>query len=69
MDYHVKNRSEDGVLRMPANGYALKNIEEKLKFFKYEPHNVILSLETDGFNPFGELRCTYSMWPFFHHKQ
>ena len=28
MDYHAKNRSEDGVLRMPADGSALKNIKE-----------------------------------------
>ena len=27
MDYHVKNRNEDGVLRMPVYGFALKNIE------------------------------------------
>ena len=29
MDYHAKNRSEDGVLHMLANGSASKNIEEK----------------------------------------
>ena len=29
MDDHAKNISEDGVLRMPADGYALSNIEEK----------------------------------------
>ena len=29
MDYHAKNRSEDVVLRMHADGFVLKNIEEK----------------------------------------
>ena len=29
MDYHAKNISEDGALRMPENGFALKNIKEK----------------------------------------
>ena len=48
MDYHAKNRSEDGVLRMPADGSALKNIEEKWSIFKDEPRNVRISLETHG---------------------
>ena len=42
MDYHAKNISEDGVLRMPEDGFSLKNIEEKWPIFKYEPHNVRL---------------------------
>jgi hypothetical protein len=29
MDFHAKNKSEDDVLRMPTDGSALKNIEEK----------------------------------------
>ena len=65
MDYHAKNRSEDGVLRMPVDGSALKNIEEKWPIFKDEPRNVRLSLAADGFNPFGELRSTYSVWSVF----
>ena len=65
MDYHVKNRSEDGVLRMPTDGSALNNIEEKRPIFKDEPHNVRISLAADGFNPFSELRYTYSVWPIF----
>ena len=65
MDDHAKNRSEDGVLWIPANGSALKNIEEKIPIFKDEPHNVRLSLATDGFNPFGVLRSTYSVWIVF----
>ena len=50
---------------MPTDGFALKNIEEKWPIFKYEPRNVILSLAIDGFNPFGELRSTYSVWHVF----
>ena len=65
MDYHEKNKSEDGVLRMPTYGSALNTIEEKWLIFKYEPRNVRLSLEVDGFNPFGELHSTYSLWPIF----
>ena len=61
MDYHAKNKSEDGVLRMLADGFALKNIEEKWPFFKDEPRNVRLSLASDGFNTFGEIHSTYSV--------
>jgi hypothetical protein len=37
----------------------------KMDTFKDEPHNVRLSLEVDGVNPFGELSFIYSMWPIF----
>ena len=65
MDFHAKNRSGYGVLCMPANGSALKCIEEKWPIFKEEPHNVRISLAVDDVNPFGELRSTYSMWHVF----
>jgi hypothetical protein len=65
MDFHAKNKSRDDVLQMPADGFALNYIEEKWPIFKEEPRNVRLSLVADGFNPFGELRSTYSVWPVF----
>ena len=65
MDYHTKNRSEDGVLCMPADGSAMKNIKEKWPIFIDEPRNVRLSLAVDGFNPYGELRSTYSVCHVF----
>ena len=65
MDYHSKNRSGDDVLRMPVDGSAFREIEEKYVDFKNEPRNVRLSLAADGVNPFGELRSTYSVWPIF----
>ena len=66
MDYHAKNiRSEDDVLRMLVDGFALKNIKKKLSIFKDEPHNVRLALSVDGFNPFGEIHSTYLVWHVF----
>ena len=62
MDYHAKNKSEYGVLWIPAYGSALKNIEEKWPIFKDEPRNVRLSLVSNGFNPFGKIHSTNSMW-------
>ena len=63
MDYHARNRSGDGVLQMPVNGSAFREIEEKWADFKDEPRNVRLSLVADGVNPFGEIRSIYSVWP------
>jgi hypothetical protein len=65
MDYHARKKFEDGVLRMPADGYAFKEIVAKLPEFTDEPRNVRLSLATDGVNPFGQLRSVYSVWPIF----
>jgi hypothetical protein len=65
MDYHARNRNEDGVLRMPNDGSAFREIEGKWKDFKDEPHNVRISLVADGVNPFRELRSIYSVWPIF----
>ena len=65
MDYHARNRSGDDILRMPADGSAFRNIEEKWPQFKEEPRNARLSLAADGVNPFRELRSTCSVWPVF----
>ena len=65
MNYHARNRSGYGVLRIPINGYAFREIEEKWEDFKDEPHNVRLSLAADGVNPFRELRSIYLVWPIF----
>ena len=63
MYFHAKNRGQDDVLRMPADGSALNYIEEKWPILKEKPRNVRLSLAADGVNPFGELRSAYLVWP------
>ena len=65
MDYHANNISEDSVLHMHADGSELNNFVEKWPIFKDEPHNVRLSLASNGFNPFGEIRSTYSVCHIF----
>ena len=65
MDYHARKRIEDGVLQIPVDGYAFKEIVAKWPKFTDEPRNVRLSLETNGVNPFGELRSVCSVWPIF----
>ena len=65
MDYHACNRSQDDIIQMFADGLAFMDIEKKWPHFKEEPQNLKLSLETNIFNPFGEMRSIYSMWPIF----
>jgi hypothetical protein len=65
MDYHARNRSEDGVLQMLVDGSAFREIEEKWADFKDEPRNVRLSLAANSVNPFRELRSIYSVWLIF----
>jgi hypothetical protein len=65
MDYHPRNISVDGVLRMPIDGSAFREIEKKWEDFKDEPHNVRISLAVDGVHPFKEIRYIYSVWPIF----
>ena len=55
MDYHARKRIEDGVLRMPVDGYDFKEIAAKWLKFTDEPRNVRPSLATNSVNPFGEL--------------
>jgi hypothetical protein len=65
MNYHALNSSEDGVLQMPADGFAFRNIKERWPIFKEEPPNIRLSLIVDGVNLFGEVKSIYSVWPIF----
>jgi hypothetical protein len=65
IDYHPRNISGYGVLRIPVNGSAFREIEEKWGDFKDEPRNVRISLATDDVNPFKEFRSIYSVWPIF----
>ena len=65
MDYHARNRSEDDILQMPADGSAFRDMEEKWPRFKEEPRNVRLSLAADGVNPYAEMRSIYSVWHVF----
>jgi len=62
MDWHVRNRSEEGVLCIPTDSKAMKHIKEKCKF-KYEHMSVRLGLAMDGVNSFSNQTSNYSCWP------
>ena len=41
----------------------MENYRSKWLDFSNDPHNVRLALTVDGFNPFGSLSSTHSVWP------
>ena len=64
MRWHKEKRiNEDGVLRHPADSEARKDMDTRSPWFSQDPRNVRLGLATDGFNPFGTMSISYSMWP------
>nr|GFB47555.1 hypothetical protein [Tanacetum cinerariifolium] len=50
-------------MQHPVDGRAWKDFDTKYSDFAAEPRNVRLGLAADGFNPFGNLSQSYSMWP------
>ena len=64
MRWHFTGRStEEGVLRHPVDGKAWQDFDKRHPDFASEARNVRLSLAADGFNPFGNMSLSYSMWP------
>ncbi|XP_062086475.1 uncharacterized protein LOC133792583 [Humulus lupulus] len=64
MRWHHEGRvKEDGIMRHPADGKAWKDFDRSNLAFAMEPRNVRLGLAADGFNPFGNMSLSYSMWP------
>ena len=64
MSWHHTGKSKDeGVMRHPADGLAWKDFDARHPDFAIEPRNVRLGLAADGFNPFGNMSQSYSMWP------
>ncbi|XP_060972508.1 uncharacterized protein LOC133038393 [Cannabis sativa] len=61
--HHTGKSKDDGVLRHPVDGLAWKDFDAKHSEFARDPRNVRLGLAADGFNPFGNMSLTYSMWP------
>ena len=50
-------------MRHPIDSLAWKNFNKVHPSFSQEPQNVRLGLTSDGFNPFGNMSISYSMWP------
>jgi len=63
MRWHHENASKDGIMRHPIDSLAWKTIDSKWPDFSNDPRNVRLAMAVDGFNPFGSLSSTHSVWP------
>ncbi|GJX85274.1 hypothetical protein Tco_0336048 [Tanacetum coccineum] len=64
MTWHATGKcTEPGRMKHPVDGRAWKDFDTKYPDFTTEPRNVRLGLVVDGFNPFGNLGQSYSMWP------
>ncbi|KAH0642243.1 hypothetical protein KY290_033841 [Solanum tuberosum] len=65
MRWHASESNPDGLMRHPRDGEAWKTFDQIHSGFSSDPRNVRLGLATDGFNPFGTMSSTYSIWPVF----
>ncbi|KAK9901827.1 hypothetical protein M0R45_001923 [Rubus argutus] len=64
MRWHKERRlDQHGTMRHPADSLVWKEFDKMYPEFAEEPRNVRLGLATDGFNPFGNMSLSYSMWP------
>jgi hypothetical protein len=63
MRWHAEGRTNDGVLRHPADGEAWKAFDNLYPDFSADSRNVRLGLMLDGFNPFGNMSTSHSTWP------
>ena len=63
MRWHHENASNDGQMRHLVDTPAWKIIDDNWPIFSSEPRNVRLAMVVDGFNPFGDLSSSYSVWP------
>ena len=63
--WHKEGRVDDGVMRHPADSEAWKYFDDKNSKFADEPRNVRLCLSSDGFQPYTNMRTSYSIWPVF----
>ncbi|KAK5843103.1 hypothetical protein PVK06_005536 [Gossypium arboreum] len=63
MMWHHDQRTDDGLLRHPADSFAWKSFDNKFPSFASDPRSVRLGLASDGFNPFKIMSTSYSTWP------
>ncbi|KAG8363808.1 hypothetical protein BUALT_Bualt19G0060800 [Buddleja alternifolia] len=64
MSWHAEKCIDvEGSLSHPVDSSTWKHFDVKNPNFAADPHNVRLGLATDGFNPFGNMSNSFSMWP------
>ena len=63
MNWHVDGRMKGEMMSHPVDSLAWKNFDKVHPSFALESQNVRLGLASDGFNSFGNMSISYSMWP------
>ncbi|XP_051219303.1 uncharacterized protein [Lolium perenne] len=63
--HRLKRQDVENELSHPADGDAWKDFDNIHKDFAADARNIRLGLATDGFNPYGNMSNSYSMWPVF----
>ena len=63
LTWHEDERIKDNKLRHPADSPQWKKIDYMYPEFSEEPRNLRFALASDGINPHGVQRTTYSTWP------
>jgi hypothetical protein len=63
--HKLKRKPVQNELSHPADGEAWKDFDRKYGWFLEDARNIRLGLAADGFNPFGKINSSYSMWPVF----
>jgi hypothetical protein len=61
----LKRKEVQNELSHPTDGEAWKDFDRKYGWFAKDARNIRLGLATDGFNPFGKMSSSYSMWLVF----
>ncbi|CAN1825606.1 hypothetical protein LINPERHAP1_LOCUS31227 [Linum perenne] len=63
MRWHKEKRNNDeSLLRHPADLKQWKDFDKEFPWFAEDSRNIRLGLASDGFNPFGNMSTSYSMW-------
>ncbi|KAK1663138.1 hypothetical protein QYE76_051297 [Lolium multiflorum] len=63
--HKLKRQPVENELSHPADGEAWKDFDKKYPKFAADARNIRLGIATDGFNPFGNMSNSYSMWQVF----
>ncbi|KAL5573309.1 hypothetical protein UlMin_022906 [Ulmus minor] len=64
MRWHSTGKSKDNdVMWHPVDGKSWQEFDKRHPQFVGDVRNVRLGLAADGFNPFGNMSLSYSMWP------
>jgi len=63
MTWHAPENNQDELMRHPRDFEAWKTFDLLHPEFVNDPRNVRLGLATDGFNLFGNMSTSHSIWP------